>query len=117
MATNNSDNQEERFYRFVRRALLVGCIGLVAGVFVFFVGLGLPMSPGQTKVDPFGAIVIGFGVLSLLFSTTLLVGSMVMRAAAMNGYRPWQFSLKWLLVVMTVFAAVLGFTAFLVRLF
>jgi hypothetical protein len=112
----NPDDQDDRFGRFVQRVLLVASVGFVFGILVFLFALAMPMRPDSRGIDPVGLIGVGFALFTLFLSTMMLLGSLIMRSAAMNGYRPWQFSLKSVLTVMTLFAVVLGCLVWVTRL-
>ena len=72
------------------------------------VGLLMPIRPGYKEIDPLSVLLVLGGLLLSVVSMAVIVGARLARRSDAKGNRPWQFSLRELLVTMTIVAILLG---------
>jgi hypothetical protein len=88
-----------RLNRIARRALFV----FSAALAMLFAMAFVPIDRKMVLVP-----VVLTSLLTILASAPVYIGAIVIRDAVVKGYRPWQFSLRTLLVFTTAIAVLLG---------
>jgi hypothetical protein len=109
------NDNDKRFENVINRLDLAGQIGFIVGVVLLGLSVVMPTRPGFAEADPRSEMLTLVAAALTAGSLVMILGTMAVRFKADWETAPWRISLRALVVLVTVVAALFGAIVFAVR--